>query len=280
MFLLGAVCGVGGTLGWQTIDWFAIKRGGAQAVARAEDTQNAPPGENPPAPTAPQVPAIAPMPHEPKARSAETQPPETEPEPEPKQAPPPPGRVTIVEINEPTATYSVPFPMKKGEHVVLKGKVKWLKVHVLDGGATLDASALEAETVTVGSKIDNRSTLKVNAPKGTVTVSGKVDGGSRVEVNAPGGGVNFSVTTTEKRDGSKIGGGSVVAITARYVEFKGDIAGTDTRVSVVFTRNGFLRFASLSGKSILEYRSQVADWSPPDVVAGTVAPTATFRKTE
>ena len=119
-----------------------------------------------------------------------------------------------------------------------------------------------------------------NAPGGTVHVSGKTDGKSVVEINAPGGEVKFLVTTTANRDGSKIDNGSTVAVTARTVEFKGDITGTDTKVTVTLTRDAWLTVASVSGMATVEYKSQAAGWSSPGVTVGPVAATATFRKIE
>ncbi|MCI0704569.1 MAG: hypothetical protein L0241_26230, partial [Planctomycetia bacterium] len=272
MFFAGTLVGIGGVLGWQAIDWSAFKNNEPEVVANSDETN---PLVSPPAKTAPEPPAIAPMPREVGTLPAPVKP---NPEPEPKQPPPPPGRVTTVELNQPEIAYSLPFPMKKGEHVVLKGKVKVLRVTGLDAGAILDATALEVTTVTVSGKIDGGSTLKLNAPNGLITFTAKVDGKSKVNIHAPGGDVKFSMTTVGNREGSKIDNGSVVNITARVVEFKGDITGTDTKVSITLTRNAWLKIASVNGKATVEYKSQVAGWSPPDVIVGTVAPTARFRK--
>jgi hypothetical protein len=268
-FALGAACGVGGVLAFQAIDW-SPPRPDQPEIATAAPDETA-------RPTAPSQPALAPMP-----REGGIKPIVVEPDPDGDfqlpQPPPPAGRVTTFEVNQPDGTFAVPFPMKKGEHVVLKGRVRMLRVSVLDNGATLDASELEASVVTISSKIDIGSTLKVRVPNGTVHVSGKIDNKSHVEINAPAGDVKFMVTTTSARDGSKIDNGSTVAITARTVEFKGDISGADTKVSVTLTRNAWLKFTAITGKATLEYKSQMAGWSPPDVVVGTVARTATFRK--
>ena len=45
----------------------------------------------------------------------------------------------------------------------------------------------------------------------------------------------------------------------------GDIAGADTKVSVVLTRNGWLKVGSVSGTAAVEYKSRAAGWAPPDV---------------
>lgn len=278
MFFFGALAGIGGVIVFQAFDTDKPKPdGNPTEVARKPDEPNPQPAE--PAKPKPAGPEVAPLPHEPGAKPD----PEPDPEPDPKLLlpPPPPGRVTIIDLGpNPLDTFAVPFPMKKGEHVILKGKVKAFKVPTLDAGAVLDASGLEATTVTAIGKIDGHSTLKLNAPNGTVHISGKVDGKSVVEINAPGGEVKFMYATTGTKEGSKIDNGSTVSITARVVEFKGDITGTGTKVSVVLTRNAWIKVASVSGKAAVEYKSQAAGWSAPDVIVGSVAPTAAFLKKE
>ncbi len=269
-FLLGAAVGVCGLLALQAINRPQLKSDESDVVTKGIDAP----------PPAPLRPAVAPMPHAPHVPPTVAEP-DPDPDFKPVQPPPPPGRVTVVELNEPDAIYAVPFPMKKGEHVVLKGKVKTLRVPGLDAGAVLDASGLEASVITVTGKIDNRSTLKLFAPNGTVHVTGKIDGKSVVEVNAPDGEVKFMLATTPTREGSKIDGGSAVAVTARAVEFKGDITGLGTKVTVILTRNALLKVAVVSGSALVEYKSQAAGWSPPDVIVGTVVGrTATVRKVE
>lgn len=273
-FLLGTLFGAGCVLGFRAINWPQLNKDEPEVATKPEE-------EPAPTPHAPRGPAIAPMPHEPGLKPIVIVP-SDDPEPDFKlaQPPPPPGRITLVELNQPEAIYAVPFPMKKGEHVVLKGKVKTLRVTGLDAGAILDASALEASIVTVTGKIDNRSTLKLNAPNGTIHVTGKIDGKSVVEINALGGEVKFMLPTTPTREGSKIDGGSTVSVTARMAEFKGDITGTDTKVTVILTRSAILKVAAISGRATVEYKSQAAGWSPPDVTVGFVSPTAIFRKIE
>lgn len=248
VFVAGALAGVGGVLGWQELD---------RAKPAETEVAAAPPAA-PAAPTVPREtvgPAVAPMPHEPRAEPAD---PEPEPEPDLKPLPPPPlGRVTTIELNQPDKIYALPYSMKKGAHIVLKGKVKALKVPGLEAGAVLDASALEVATV---------------------TVSGKISGGSILKVSAPGGEVNFTYHPNARKDGAGIGGGATVEVTARVVEFKGDIGGAGTTVSVVLTRNAWLKVASVSDTAAVEYRSQAAGWAAPEVTVGPVAPTATFRE--
>ncbi len=283
-FLLGALCGIAGVLGVQAIDWSQTRTDAPEVAARPTDdatNSNAAPGQSGGSPAAPARPEIAPMPHEPRAKAGAGEL-VSEAGSDVRQVPPPQvGHITTHEFNEPKDTYSVPA-LKRGEHVVLKGKqkVKALRVHGLEAGAVLDASGLEAGVVTVTGKIDSGSTLKLRAPNGTVHISSKIDGRSVVEIVAPGGEVKFTAQTTPTGDGSKIDGGSTVSITARVVEFKGDITGADTRVTVVLTRNAWLKVASVSGRATVEYMSQMAGWSPPDVIVGPVSPGATFRKNE
>ena len=284
-FLLGALCGVGGVFVFQALDRPEPKPDDPEVAAKPNDDANARPlapaigdGSSPLAkPQAERVPAVAPMPHAPGI------PPivvavDPDADPELKILPLPlPGRVTIHEFNEPCDLYSVPV-MKKGEHVVLrgKGKIKTLRIHGLDAGSILDASELEVATVIVTGRIDGRSTLKLKVPNGAVNVSAKVDGHSIVQIDAPGGDVTF----VSKKDMPKIDNGSTVAVTAKKVEFRGDITGADTRVAVTITRGGFLEIEAVRGQAVVEYKSLVGEGAPPTVRIGSVAATATVRKVE
>jgi hypothetical protein len=270
-FLLGALCGVGGVLGVQ-----AINRPAPQP--RGPEVAELPKLDAPAAPQKPAVPAVAPMPREVVARPVPKLDPVAVGEFQLPDPLPPPGVVVTHTVNKPDDVYPIPT-MKKGEHIVLKGKVKTLRVHGLDAGAVLDASGLEASVVTVTGKIDNRSTLKLKAPNGAVQLTAKVTGQSVVEINAPGGEVKFLLPTTEKREGSKIDGGSAVAVTARWIEFKGDITGNNTKVAVTLSRNAILKVASVGGRATVEYRAQPGGLSP-DVIVGDVARTALFRKVQ
>jgi hypothetical protein len=288
-FALGALSGIGGMLAWRSATDRSDNQpqpevaGNNKQQAQLEEPARLP-QEKPAIPVKSEI-AIAPMPHEPAplvviGKPNDPNEPPGEVDLKPLGPPPPPGRVTVVEINEPNAVYSLPFPMKRGEHVVLRGKVKTLKVTTLDAGAILDASELEASIVTVSGKIEGGSRLRVKSPSGSVTFYAKIDGKSFIEVNAPGGDVRFATATTPNRDGSRIDGNSVVSITARTIEFKGEIAGAETKVSLGITRNGSLKVANVNGKATVEYKSLVAGWAPTEVIVGSVAPTAIFRKIE
>lgn len=285
-FALGVLCGGAGLFAVQSIGW--PKGGAPEAEAAAAPKDESPEPSNP----APATPEVKPAPKPPESKPTAPKPPEPAPKsvaggpsptPEPGDAKqiklPAPGQQETHAYDDPAGVYSVPA-LTKGEYVVLKGKVMGLRVHGLDAGATLDASELDASQITVTGRIDGASKLLLRAPGGTVHFSGAVDGKSEVTVAAAAGTVKFLVPTAEGNEGSKIDGGSKVTITGRTVEFKGDIAGDGTKVSVNLTRNAWLKFASLSGKATLEYRLQVVGQSPPDVVAGKVAPGATFRSSD
>jgi hypothetical protein len=271
-FALGLFCGVGGVLGVQAIDWSSpATPENPEVAAKPEDDSASGTGNAPP----PARVAVAPMPHEGGVTPIAFVEPDTD-----FELPvrlPPPGVIETHQVNK--EMHYIPT-MKKGEHVILKGKVNTLRIHGMDAGAVLDASGLEAAVIIVSGTISNRSTLKLYAPKGSVQISHKITGKSRVEINAPEGDVRFMVTTVDGgRDGAKIDDGATVAITARAVEFKGDIAGTDTKVSVTLSPKAWMRFTSISGSATVEYKSQIA-MPPPDITVGTVARTATFRKVE
>ncbi|MCE9565890.1 MAG: hypothetical protein K8U57_28030 [Planctomycetes bacterium] len=271
VFLFGLVTGVGSLLAWQASRPQPTPPVDASRLASNE------PRQLPPLPL-PQTTGkrveVAPMPHDPKP------PPEPEPEPplpEPKVTPVAPDRVVIIELNSPNANYSLPFSMKKGERVILKGKVNRFTATSLDAGAVLDASGLEAAQVYIGGRIDNGSVLKVNCPSGKVTVAAAVFGKSIVEINALGGDVIFSAATTPTRPGSTIDGGSSVTITSRTAELRGDINGSNTKVMVNIPSTGTLKVVAIRGTAAVEYRV-TGGKGLPEVSAEFVSPAASFKK--
>lgn len=279
-FGLGATAGVGGTFAWQ--------RGFLFGSPQPDDTAAAgPPAKPTPEPAAPGTattptsntadpPAPAPTINDtPKTDAPVTPDPMAAP---PMNPPPPAGRPFVIEVNEPDGTYTLPFPTRQGEHVILHGKAKVLKLPAVEGGAIIDATKLVAAEVHV-ERVDGGATVKLNAPEGVVTFAGKVDGKSTVEVNASGGTVRFPSPTLPGQDGAKIDGGSKVSITAKRVELRGDITGPATRVTVTLTRAGALRVATVQGTAVLEYRMENAGWSISDATVGPVGPAATVRDT-
>jgi len=269
VFLLGVATGVGGLYGWQA---------SKSRLQPTETVKADPRRELPPLPPKPSKRGVesAPMPHEPQAVAV----PEPEPEPlppEPKEKQPAPERVVVIDLNLPNHSYSIPFAMKKGERIILRGKVKTLKATGLDAGALLDASGLEAAEIYIGGKIDGASVLKLNAPNGKVTFAASVIGKSSVEIIAPGGDVTFSAPTTPNRPGSTIDGGSTVAITARTAELRGDINGSNTKVTVNLPRIGSLKVVAIRGTAVVGYRVPEGK-GMPDVSAAFVSPAASFKK--
>ncbi len=277
VFALGVGTGVGSLLGWQAA-FPPTPRDEHPDTARNE----------PPSPSLPPVKqfALAPMPHEPRRLPEPQQPqPPTQPvveppqpQPEPKPAPKPEQLVgaDVFELNQPDAVHTLPL-MRKGERVVLKGKVKTLRIAGLDAGAILDASKLEADTIHISGKIDGRSVLRLYAPAGVVTFAAGVAGKSTVEISAPGGTVTFSTPTTPGRPGASIDAGSVVTIIGRVVDLRGEVNGVDTKVTVNLPRAGSLKVAAVRGIATVEYRVAVGD-GMPEVTVGNVSPTATFKK--
>jgi len=269
VFMLGVATGVGALYGWQASN----SRQQPTETAKVESHRELPP--LPPKPSKPGV-ESAPMPHEPRAVAV----PEPESElspPEPKEKLLAPERAVVIDLNLPDHSYSIPFAMKKGERIVLRGKVKTLKATGLDAGAMLDASGLEAAEIYIGGKIDGASVLKLNAPNGKVTISASVVGRSSVEIIAPGGDVTFSAPTTPNRPGSTIDGGSTVAITARTAELRGDINGSNTKVTVNLPRIGSLKVVAIRGTATVAYRVPEGK-GMPDVSAAFVSPAASFTK--
>lgn len=272
VFALGVAAGVGGVLGWQSA--FSLTESRVE-VAKAE------PESQPSLQLPPRRIEVAPMPHEPVPRPAETEPEPESPLLDPKGVlPPPPDQLFVVELNQPDGSYRLPFPMRKGERVVLKGKVKELRVYGLDGGASLDASELEATEVRVTGKVDNRSVLKVKSTGGNVAIDALVTGRSTLQIVAPGGAVTFSPRSTPTRSVTNIDGGSIVNITASVVDVRGDVNGLETKVTTTLPRTGFLKVAAVRGIATVEYRVVGEGKGVPDASATIVSPTANFRKIE
>jgi hypothetical protein len=272
VFFLGVGAGVGGVLGWQA----AFSPPSTQRDPRLDTASNSPSESSSLSLTGPI--AIAPMPHEPAPPQPSPPAPEPDPPlPDPKVIAPPADATITVELNQ--DVYTVPA-LKKGERMVLKGKVKTLRTAGLATGAFVDASALEAANIYVGGRIDGGSTLKLYAPAGVVTVAAATLGKSTVEIMAPGGTVNFSSATSgASRPGSAIDAGSKVTITARAVELHGDINGVETKVRVNLPRTGSLKITAIRGIAVVEYH--VADGKGmPEVTAETVSPTATLKKVD
>ncbi len=173
-------------------------------------------------------------------------------------------------LDRPDGDYEI--EVLKGDAVIkLTGKIKTLKVPLVEGAATLDASALEAKEIIFTGKINNQATVKLNAPEGSVRFNGAVEGAAVLEVNAPGGSVLFAEPSARDlgREGSKIDGSARVTITAKDVNFRGDLVG-GARVVVTLTYGGTLRFREIAGGAVLRYKKADGKDPEPTVRAGLI----------
>jgi hypothetical protein len=275
-FVLGTAAGICGVFAWQAADAAQNTADNTPppdtAATTAPPVLPAPAVTNPTAPDGNRTAGYTPAGPQPPASPPEPLPtPSPDPFPPPVvplQPPPPRGKLTVIDVDAPDGTYAIPFPTRNGEHVVLKGRAKLLRLPAVEGGATVDASGLVAAEIQVG-PISGGATVKLNAPEGRVTFLGKIDGKSVVEVNAAGGTVRFPAPAAGQ-EGAKIDGGSRVTITGKLVAIDTDITGPATRVRVVLTRAGSLRVATVQGTAVLEYRSANSKWSYSDVMVGPV----------
>jgi hypothetical protein len=183
-------------------------------------------------------------------------------------------------VDKPDGEYAV-GELNGGTKIKLKGKCKTLTVGLVDGGSTLDASELEAREIVFTDRIDGKSTIKLNAPKGNVEFRKKVDGESILEVNAPGGSVTFTDPGGFLNEGSKIDGKSRIRITAKEVDFRAKIdGGPDTYVVVTLNTGGAMKFKEVNGKARLHFRKADAKDPEPSVDAGKIDGGADFRKVD
>jgi hypothetical protein len=260
--------------------------GGAVGVAAAVllamllspgDAPPAPPADPPPLERIAAVPAPAPP-----APEAEEIPPPREVPPDPIVIPlpiPVPSEVAVIRVDSPDGDYQFPR-LTAGNHVKLVGRARRLLIDGLDGGATLDATGLDTKAVSVAGKVDGGSTLLVKCPDGSVYFKGKVDGGSRVVVDAPGATVSFMLPTADGKDGSKIGGGSRVTITARSVGLAGTVTGAGTVLDLTLTPTGRLEFVRLDDRARVRYRQEHRADKPVVVKAGKVSGGAECKEEE
>jgi hypothetical protein len=277
--LVGIALGVGGLLAGQQI--LSVVRSRPVEVAQAPPRAAYSGGLVPP-PVIASI-AVAPMPHEPRPRESVIVPtPDPKPvarvEPKAEDAAPAVARKVFIDLNQPDASYTVPRTVRKGEHIVLRGKLRILRANGVGQGGILDASELEAGSIYIDGKIESGAVLKLSCIDGVVEVPASVGGKSRVDIDAPGSSVRFSHPTTANKPGSLIDGGSTVTITARTVDLRGDVDGAGTKVRVTLTRNGWLRAAAVRGAATVEYKPENPKLPEPTASAEIIAPTATFRK--
>ena len=173
-------------------------------------------------------------------------------------------------LDRPDGEYQIE-PVNGNAVLKLVGRVRTLRIPLVDNAGRLDASGLEAREIIVTGPIDGQAIVKLNAPGGTVRFNGKVSGSATLEVNAPNGSVIFVEPSAAGvgREGSKIDGGAVVRITAKDVNFRGDLRG-GARVEVTLTADGSLKFQEIGGGALLRYRKADARGAEPKITAGAV----------
>jgi hypothetical protein len=178
--------------------------------------------------------------------------------------------VEIKRIDNPNGEFRVQS-LNRDQKLKLVGRVKTLKVGLIDQHSILDARQLEAKEIIFLDRIDSGSTVLLRAPNGRVLFKARVDGRSQVEVDAPNGSVLFAEPTTPRGPGSKIDGGSQVKITARTVTLRGVINGAGTVVDVTINSGGQLQFLEMDGQTALRYhKANPREPVPVRVVWGTV----------
>ncbi|HKI34951.1 MAG TPA: hypothetical protein VKA46_24055 [Gemmataceae bacterium] len=239
---------------------------------------------DPPAPPpSPRIEATATEPDRPTSRAVEARLPTSAREPppatqrgtemKPPHVPPTPKEVLSGnerQLNRPDGEYEME-PVTGNAAVKLSGKVKILKVPLVDNSGRLDASGLEAREIIFFGKIDGNAVVKLSAPGGAVRFNGPVEGSATLEVSAPNGNVTFVEPSARAvgKDGSKIDGGAKVTITAKDVNFRGDLRG-GARVVVTLTRDGSLKFQEVGGGAWLHYKKADPGDPDPKLSAGAI----------
>lgn len=153
---------------------------------------------------------------------------------------------------------------------VILGKTRKLTIRDVNDKSEVDASAADASLIILAGAINSRSTIKLHAPKGTVEIMGPVNDHSQLEIAAPDGKVVF------KNQGSAINEGQVT-ITAKDVEMRGPIYGSQTLVNVTLTKDGSLKFVRLDGVARFHWHKADASDPEPRIDAGEVGRAAQFR---
>lgn len=168
--------------------------------------------------------------------------------------------------------------MVTGDHLKLRGKVKVLRIGSVKAQSTLDASQLEAQTISFTGDITGQSTVKVKAIGGRVALRCTIDGQSTLEIFAPGGEVEFITPKTDAAGESAIYGDSKIIITAKDVKLPGNIDGTKTTLHITLTKEGSLTFGNLLGQVRLHYRKADAKDPEPTITKGKVKSSAEFKR--
>jgi hypothetical protein len=206
--------------------------------------------------------------------------------------PPPVEPITIpvpVPIPQPVAGPSViKFNRPKGEfrldqlsdqnHVKLVGRAGKLILDGLDGGATLDASELSVDIVSIYGPITGGATLKLKSAECHVTfrATSRVDGGSTVSLDLGAG----SLTFASPPNGAtiRVTGGSRLTVTARTILIGGIVSGPGTQVDLTLFPPGVLKFSGMDAGARMQYRLQNSGDILPKVAPGEVKGEAEFRR--
>jgi hypothetical protein len=176
-------------------------------------------------------------------------------------------KLPTLRLDAPNGTHRIEA-LDRGEVCRLAGRIGTLTVGSIKGGATLDASRLEARKIIFEHSVNGRSRVILNAPKGAVALT-KIDGESTADIQAPGGRVQIN----------EIFGDSRVTIRAREVRFANTINGARTEVNVTLTHPAAaLAFNQLLGRSRLTWRKEKPTDPAPRLAPGRVDREARFEK--
>jgi hypothetical protein len=165
-----------------------------------------------------------------------------------------------------------------GGTVEFRGKVEArsrLTIEAPDGRVTFTEPTMAGKD---GSKIDNESKVTITARD--VEFRGKVDSRARVTVTAPNGRVVFAESKTPSGDGARIDGDAKVFVTAKEVDFGMPLTGQNTRGFVTLTKDGRLRFKSITGAAHIEYRRADPSDPEPTIEMGSMLKKWMLRKTD
>jgi hypothetical protein len=227
---------------------------------------------------------VAPAPHEPKRPEAigtpsppnapgiddKGQPPVPVPfEPPRRVGPRPVGVVMKVDpkiapkrqFDHPDDTAALP-DLNTGDHVVLTGRLRVLRLGAINGRGILDASGLVAEEVIITGDLSGEAQVQLSAPHGTVTVGGYVTGSSKLTIAAPGG------TVTVAGSG-RMSGGPIVTVTAKRLEVKCPMSGA-ARVQLTLTTGGSLKLGLMEEGATVLYRKGLPNDPQPKVEKGEI----------
>lgn len=238
-------------------------------LGRAPEVADATNTGTPPAP----VKHIAPFPHAPKPRDPNgTEPPVTPKPPTPpgtgdnvppvvepkKDGPRPVGVVMKVDpriapkrhFDHPDDTAALP-DLNSGDHVVLTGKVRTLRIGSVNGNGSVDASGLVAEEIVITGDLNGESVVTLNAPNAKVTVGGYVVGKATLKIIAPGG----EVVVLAKS--GQFAGGSTTTLVAKRLDVAGKLGG-GAKLHATLTAGGSLKLTTVDEGAVVTYKKAAA----------------------